>query len=354
MNSVRELHDVFAGVLLGTAVGDALGLPAENLSPDHIKRRWKGDWRMRLLFGRGMISDDTEHTLMVAQALLSHPIDADAFQRTIGWKFRWWFAGLPGGVGLATAKACLRMWIGFPANKAAVPSAGSGPAMRSAIIGTYFADNLEQRREFVLASSRLTHRGWQAETAALAVAECAALAMQSQQLDATQVLELLRGLSDECEWQTMLSRIESSLGSGSSVSEFVRAVGLEGGVTGYSLHVVPVAIYTWLRHPGDFRTALISALECGGDTDTLGAILGALIGATVRKQRIPQDWLDTIWEWPRSISVMERIAAKLAEQKCGRSALGPVGYFWPGLLPRNLLFLAVVLVHGFRRLLPPF
>lgn len=31
-----------------------------------------------------------------------------------------------------------------------------------------------------------------------------------------------------------------------------------------------------------------------------------------------------------------------------------VRYFWPGLLPRNLLFLVVVLLHGFRRLLPPF
>lgn len=172
-----SMTEAFAGVLLGTAVGDALGLPAENLSPDRIKRRWNGDWRMRLVFGRGMISDDTEHTLMVVQALLSHPNDAAAFQRELGWKFRWWFAGLPGGVGLATAKACLKMWIGFPANKAAVASAGSGPAMRSAIIGAYFANDSGRRREFVLASSRLTHRGWQAETAALVVAECAALAI---------------------------------------------------------------------------------------------------------------------------------------------------------------------------------
>jgi hypothetical protein len=36
-----------------------------------------------------------------------------AFQRALAWNFRWWFAGLPGGVGLATAKACLKLWIGF-------------------------------------------------------------------------------------------------------------------------------------------------------------------------------------------------------------------------------------------------
>ena len=99
VDPVVRLEQQLAGLLLGTAVGDALGLPAENLSPERIRRRWPGPLRMRLLFGRGMISDDGEHSLMVAQALLSHPADPAAFQRALAWKFRWWFAGLPGGVG---------------------------------------------------------------------------------------------------------------------------------------------------------------------------------------------------------------------------------------------------------------
>jgi hypothetical protein len=182
-----------------------------------------------------------------------------------------------------------------------------------------------------------------------------ALAVRTQrQPDVVQVVESLRGLSGEEEWQTVLSRIESSLAGGKTVSEFVRVVGLAKGVTGYSMHVVPVAIYAWLRHPGDFRTALISALECGGDTDTVGAILGALAGVTVGKQGIPADWLAKIWEWPRSVSFVERVAANLGEQKSKQRPLGPARYFWPGLIPRNLMFLAVVFAHGFRRLAPPY
>ncbi|MFO1512381.1 MAG: ADP-ribosylglycohydrolase family protein [Verrucomicrobiota bacterium] len=356
MNSTQlaeGLRETFSGVLLGTAVGDALGLPAENLSPEKIRKRWQGEWRMRLLFGRGMISDDTEHTLMVAQALLAHPDEAAAFQRALAWKFRWWFAGLPGGVGLATAKACIRLWIGFPPSRSAVTSAGSGPAMRSGMIGAYFADDAERRREFVFASSRLTHRGWQTETAALAVAECVALAVRTPASSlGVRVLERLRRLSEETEWQAILTRVESGLAANLSVSEFVQTLGLTGGVTGYSLHVVPVAIYAWLRHPADFRTALISALECGGDTDTVGAILGAIIGASVGKRGIPEEWLDGIADWPRSVGFMERVGARLAEQKVAGGALGPVRLFWPGLLWRNLLFLVVVLGHGFRRLVP--
>jgi len=249
----------FSGLLLGTAVGDALGLPAENLSAARIQRRWHGQWRMRLILGCGMISDDTEHTLMVAQALLVEPNDADAFQRLLAGKFRWWFAGLPAGVGLATAKACLKLWVGIPPGKSAVPSAGSGPAMRSAIIGACFASNHDKRRSFVLASSRLTHRGWQSETAALAVAEAAALILSEQNHpDSSQVLATLRQLSPEPEWQNLIATMKTRLLAQASVREFASHLGLERAVSEYALHVTLVALFAWRRHRGDFRAALIS------------------------------------------------------------------------------------------------
>ena len=352
---IAELRDAFAGILAGTAVGDALGLPAENLSPEVIRKRWADKWRMRFFFGRGMISDDTEHTLMVAQTLLAYPRDARSFQKSLGWRLRWWFAALPGGVGLATARACLKLWIGFPAGKCAVASAGSGPAMRSAIIGAFFADDPGLRREFVLASSRLTHRSWQAETAALAVAESTALAVSTKgQPNASDVIAMLRRLSSEKEWQIALSKIESALHASDSVSNFVFSLGLKKGVTGYSLHVVPVALYAWMRHPKDFRAAMTSALACGGDTDTVSAILGALAGASGGRQQVPHEWLERVWDWPRSVTLIERIAARLAEQQFAERPLGPIRYFWPGLIPRNVLFLVIVLVHGFRRLAPPY
>lgn len=131
-------------------------------------------------------------------------------------------------------------------------------------------------------------------------------------------------------------------------------LGLKRAVSGYSLHVVPVALYAWLHHAGDFRTALISVLECGGDTDTAGAILGALAGTSGSKRSIPTERLNGLWDWPRSRSFVEKIATRLAKQKWSAHASGPVHFFWPGIIPRNFLFFAVVLVHGLRRLLPPY
>lgn len=345
--------DGFVGVLVGTAVGDSLGLPAEGMSRARIRARWGGIWRHRFWFGRGMVSDDTEHTLFVAQALLAHPDDVVAFQRCLAWKLRLWLLGLPAGIGLATLKAILKLWVGIPPNRSGVWSAGNGPAMRSAIIGVYFADDSVKRRAFVSASTRLTHTDPKAETAALAVAEAAAWAVdQNEAIEPW--LTRMSSLGRDAEWLLICQKLTDSLALGQSVVEFADALGLQKGVTGYAYHSVPVALYAWLRHRNNFRKALESALDCGGDTDTVGAIVGAIMGAQVGKQSIPAELIAGIAEWPRSVSLLDQVAVKLAHQSHQNKPLGPVECFWPGLILRNLLFLVVVLAHGFRRLLPPY
>jgi ADP-ribosyl-[dinitrogen reductase] hydrolase len=356
--SNRHTTDLVAqrleGVLIGTAVGDALGLPAENLPPSRIQRLWKGEWRMRFFFGKGMISDDTEHTIMVAQTLLAESENPQVFQKLLASKLCWWFAALPAGVGLATARSCIKLWLGFPANKAAVPSAGSGPAMRSAIIGAYFADDPVRRKEFVLASSRLTHRSWQAETAALAVAECAAYAATHTERHTSVLFDLIAGLSQETEWQRAVGELQRAQSEKLAVHEFATRLGLSKGVTGYSLNVALVAMYSWNVHWTDFRAALVSVLDCGGDTDTAGAIVGAIAGASAKTSGIPKAWTSNLMEWPRSTKVMKAIAQRLSEQQRSGKTVGPVRYFWPALPFRNAFFLLVVLFHGLKRLLPPY
>lgn len=58
------------GCLIGTAVGDALGLPYEGISPRRAARMFGPPTRFRFLSGRGMVSDDTEHTVLVAESLI--------------------------------------------------------------------------------------------------------------------------------------------------------------------------------------------------------------------------------------------------------------------------------------------
>jgi len=70
---VEGLEDKFRGVLLGIALGDALGLPAEGLTARAIARRFGRIDRFRLLGQTGFVSDDTELSALIAQSLALYP-----------------------------------------------------------------------------------------------------------------------------------------------------------------------------------------------------------------------------------------------------------------------------------------
>ena len=70
-------RDAISHCLLGGALGDALGLPAEGLNAKRIARLWQGTWHHRFFFGKGMVSDDTEHAVMTALSLANHDNDSD-------------------------------------------------------------------------------------------------------------------------------------------------------------------------------------------------------------------------------------------------------------------------------------
>src|SRR5678815_3482952 len=103
-----------------------------------------------------------------------------------------------------------------------------------------------------------------------------------------------------------------SVAAGESAAAYAEAIGCGSGVTGYMYHTVPVAIHVWLRHQNDYREALLEAVRLGGDTDTVAAIVGALVATRVGKRGIPAEWLENLWEWPRTPDWMERLGARLA------------------------------------------
>ena len=357
---VRELSlgDRFRGVVLGTAVGDAIGLPAEGLTPSRARKLFPGRWRHRLVIHRGMVSDDTEHTLFVAQSLLAHPQSVELFAGRLAWCLRLWFLTLPAGIGLATLRAILRLWLGFSPSTSGVYSAGNGPAMRSAPLGAFFASSPERMDDYVKASTRVTHTDPRALIGAAAVAQLTSWSIRDQLVEKPQWEDFSRVLEKanrkDQEWSDLVRSIGAAVQHDLSVQEFADSLGLSRGVTGYVYHTVPVVVYAWYRHFGDFEATVSGVLNCGGDADTTGAIAGALAGAVTGEQGIPEDWVNGLCEWPRGINTMRKIADQLARKSQESSWGAPVSYFWPGLLPRNLFLLGVVILHGLRRLAPPY
>jgi ADP-ribosylglycohydrolase len=351
-------------VLLGTAVGDSIGLPTEGLSPGRAARLFPGRWRQQLYLGSGMVSDDTDHTVFVAQSLLAHPDSASGFLRRLAWCLRLWLFSLPAGIGFGTLRAILRLWIGISPNRSGVYSAGNGPAMRTAPIGAFFAERDDMLEAYVEASTRLTHSDPKALTGALVVARLVAWCVREALVDRpdSQVfLGLLRVAGDDREWQTLVDAVAEAVSTDLTVEALAESLGLSRGVTGYIYHTIPVVVYSWYRHFGDFERTLTSVMDCGGDTDTTGAIAGALAGAVVGDEGIPRDWVSGLRDWPRSPRLLLRIADRLdhtieeeAEVEPQVQHAGPVRYAWPALILRNLFLLVLVLLHGLRRLAPPY
>lgn len=354
-----ETHDrqtAITGSLLGLAVGDALGLPFEHLSPDRVRRLHGGPERHHLLPGRGMFSDDTEHTIMVAQSLIESGDDSARFRRRLAHRLRLWFLGLPAGIGLATLRACLKLMLGVPAEHSGVWSAGNGPAMRAPLLGVVFGHDSETLRAFVTASTEISHRDPQALHGALAVALAAHIAAQGN-ADGKVFLAAWRTLlpaAESAELTALLQAAVASVEAGDTTAAFCRRCGLDRGVTGYMLHTVPVVIHAWLRNPTDYRAGILEIIRCGGDTDTTAAILGGILGAGTGEQGIPAAWLDGIIDFPRSVRWIRLLAARLLEARVSGEPAQAPHLSATGIALRNLLFMGIVLAHGLRRLLPPY
>jgi ADP-ribosylglycohydrolase len=210
--------------------------------------------------------------------------------------------------------------------------------MRSPIIGIAYGHDPEKLKQFVKASTEITHSDPKAYYAALAVALAAYQSASEEPPSSGEFRATLRDLLLEEDAQELHELLQ-------------RPANTAKGISGYSYHTVQCVLQVWFGNTEDFARGTQDIIKAGGDTDTAGAIYGGVVGARVGKHGIPTSWLDNIIEWPRSIDWIERLGEAVASSKQSPAIQCP-RYFVPGVLLRNLFFLLVVLAHGFRRLAP--
>jgi ADP-ribosyl-[dinitrogen reductase] hydrolase len=213
-----------------------------------------------------MISDDTEHACMTAQSLIVSAGEPNQFSRSLSWRLRWWLLSFPPAIGLATLRALFKLWGGFPPGKSGVFSAGNGPAMRSAILGVCYGDDLSRLRKLVKVSTCITHTDPKAELAALAVAAASHVSFSGKATPQEFLTTFRNTLGEDAEqaeeFLHLLDRAVRSAARGESTESFAESLGLKAGVSGYSYHTVPVALQTWLLQPDDFSMVL-NAIRSG-------------------------------------------------------------------------------------------
>ena len=295
-----HLNDAVAGALLGTFVGDALGMPYEGMAPTAVPERLDMVEARR---GRGTYTDDTEMMIVLAESLLEHgSVDEERLAQAFVERF-----DPSRGYGAGTLEVLAGWRRGVPVDTAAQRlfggegSLGNGAAMRIAPIAVLFADSPDELQDQAERSARLTHAHPLAVDAATVQAAAVAAALRGEDL-----LAAARATAKQSVMRRQLDRVAALVGS---------RLGPEhaGDLLGNSAlghESVPTAIFAVASH-GEFEQAVSFAVRCGGDTDTLGAMAGALAGAAFGRTAIPARWLDALENGPRGRRYVELLADAL-------------------------------------------
>jgi poly(ADP-ribose) glycohydrolase ARH3 len=289
------------GALLGTFVGDALGMPYEGTPATAIPGRIE---MAEARLGRGTYTDDTEMMIGLAESLLAR---GEVDPEDLAARF------LQGceparGYGAGTLRV-LEMWrrgvgVGEAASAAfgGAGSFGNGAAMRIAPVGVLFAADPERLRREAAASAAVTHAHPLGIDGAVVQAAAVGAATRGEE-----ILAGARAAASTDELQAALIDAARLREKRPGPDEVARALGRSSAAH----RSVPTAIYAATAHR-DFESAVSFAVRCGGDADTIGAMAGAIIGAREGCGGIPRRWLDALEDGPRGRSYVERLAVALA------------------------------------------
>ncbi|MGI5159494.1 ADP-ribosylglycohydrolase family protein [Microbispora sp. CA-102843] len=295
--AARRIH----GAMIAFAAGDALGVPWEGRPPESVDAA--GVVRLPAPdrgWPRGSTSDDTAQMVLVARCLA----DTDGRPASMDFLARLADAA-PGvrGLGPTTRRALAHF---HATGELPAPSAGdlptNGAAMRIAPVGWAVPPHRQERRRSLCeALSAATHRA----PAAVAAA-CVIAAMASYAVEGAGAADLLDAAAAEARWAgahyaPMDAVADAARGRWSPPPEGVSLDAVE----------TAAAVVHVIREAQDLVAALPYAVSLGGDTDTVAALVGGVLGARDPEGVAALGWLELVdlGEYPGLGDLAARLAA---------------------------------------------
>lgn len=297
--------DRVRGVLVGLACGDALGRPVEFDTASAITAEYgdldemvgHGTWNQPA----GTITDDTEQALCIARSLVEQQEfdPADIADRFVAWYDR-----DPFDIGRMTARslrefkhgstwdeAGQQVWESSPEGQ----NAGNGSVMRCPPLAIPYASDRNRLVEVSRQSSQITHADPRC-TYGCAILNLTVAGFLEDADNPLQDALNFAGADAPEELTAALRPIARS--ESPSTLE----------TSGYVVHSLQTALHDGLR-ADSAEGAIVTAVNRGGDTDTIGAIAGAVAGARFGASQLPDHWLSSIDETDE----LERLAEDLVE-----------------------------------------
>lgn len=290
------------GALAGLALGDALGMPTQAMSPQQIQTVYghvtglvDGDKSQPYAPGMaaGSVTDDTEQALLIASLLLKGHgsglnLDAGEFSHALlAWEDSMIERGSLDLLGPSTKAALERVRAGENPLRVGGEGTTNGAAMRVTPIG--IAASTSDRQLFadaVWSSCQVTHATCQGFQSAALVAAAVSLGIDAGAADVTDLLwkavAFVRSLPERGAWSPepdVVAATHRALKLAAQPASSLEWMAGQIGTAVASAQAIPMAFALLARDPSP--RALLQAANLGGDTDTIGAIAGAILGASL-------------------------------------------------------------------------
>lgn len=297
-------HHRICGAVLAAALGDAFGAPYEGGMVERLV--WLVLGRSR---GKRRWTDDTQMSVDVIESLLAcHKVDQDDLAQRFASSYRW-----SRGYGPGAAKLLRRIRKGehWSIENQAVygnGSLGNGGAMRAAPVGLFYG--VEDEKKLVRAvrsATFITHAHPIGLDGAVLIALTVALVCQKSSVQ--EICKRVRLHAQTFKIQYRLTLAEQMLSATHPVSPGQVAQELGNGIRAQDSCVTACYIGLALRK-APFIDMLTYTREVGGDTDTIGAMAGAIWGAARGYQHLPEELLNQL----EQRRYLENLARRFAEE----------------------------------------
>ena len=297
------------GALAGLALGDALGMPTQAMSPEQIRAVYgritglvEGDASQPYAPGMpaGSVTDDTEQALLIASLLVRGrgtssgrvALDAGEFAHALlAWEDSMIQRGSLDLLGPSTKAALERVRAGEDPLTVGGAGTTNGAAMRVTPIGIAMPTvDPEAFADAVWSSCQVTHatrQGFQSAALVAAAVSFGIDAARSPSLDLRSLLwkalSYVDSLPERGAWTPDPDVVAATRRAmqlvANPASSSLECLVEQVGTSVASAQAIPMAFALLARDPSP--QALLDAANIGGDTDTIGAIAGAILGAAL-------------------------------------------------------------------------
>ena len=297
------------GALAGLALGDALGMPTQAMSPEQIRAVYgtitglaDGDASQPYAPGMpaGSVTDDTEQALLVASLLVRGrgtssgrvALDAGEFAHALlAWEDSMIERGSLDLLGPSTKAALERVRAGEDPLTVGGAGTTNGAAMRVTPIGIAMSTaDPEAFADAVWSSCQVTHATRQGFQSAALVAAAVSMGIDTARSTTPNLRSLLwkalsyvDSLPERGAWTPDPDVVAATRRAmqlvANPASSSLECLVEQVGTSVASAQAIPMAFALLARDPSP--QALLDAANIGGDTDTIGAIAGAILGAAL-------------------------------------------------------------------------